>query len=398
MISVLFVDDEPMLLSGLRRLLRPLRSEWQMNFVESAELAIGALCDAPYDVVVSDIRMPGRSGVELLTEVAHRWPQTVRIILSGEADLETACRSVRVSHQFLSKPCDLDGLRATITRACRLQSKISDPAIAQFVGALDHLPCVPLVYEELLQLLNDASCSADAVGEVIHRDISMAASVLRLVNSAYFSLPRLITSAGDAARLLGFDLIKTLVLGVGIFRQYEGLHELDSHVNALCTHSVAVAAQARRVAARLGLGKSEQELAGMAGMLHDIGELVLAANHPQVMRKILLAASGHSPPLWQLEQDALGSTHMEVGAYLLGLWGLHDAVVETAAFHHVPSQICEASRADVLTAVHIANHLVSDTESAGGQMRAALDHQYLDATGVSQLVQEMLEEQTDKVH
>ncbi len=395
---MLFVDDEPTLLAGLRRLLRPLRDEWQMNFAESADQAIGMLSNEPYDVVVSDIRMPGRSGVELLTEVSQRWPRTVRIILSGEADLDSACRSVRVSHQFLSKPSDLDALHTMITRACRLQSKITDPALTRLVGALEHLPSMPQVYDELVQLLNDPSCSAEAVGEVINRDISMAASVLRIVNSAYFSLPRIVTHAGEAARLLGFDLIKTLVLGVGIFRQFEGIPELDAHVSALCAHSVAVAARARQVAARLGLTKAERELAGMAGMLHDVGELVLAANHPQVMLKTLAAAGAGSPPLWQLEQTALGCSHMEIGAYLLGLWGLHDAVVEAAAFHHVPSQIREASRADVVTAVHIANHFVAESERPGSQMRSPLDHAYLERVGAAALVAQMNSEETEQVH
>ena len=360
MISALFVDDEPLLLSGLRRMLRPMRDEWRMSFVESADAAVELMANEPFDVVVSDIRMPGRSGVDFLAEVAERWPDTVRIILSGEADLDTACRSVRVSHQFLSKPCDLDGLRDTIMRACKLKSAIADPQLAQFVGALQFLPCIPRVYEELVTLLDDASCSAEAVGAVIHRDISMAASVLRLVNSAYFSLPRLITHAGEAARLLGFDLIKTLVLGVGIFRQFEDLHELDPHVSALCMHSVAVAALSRSVAARLGLNKAECELAGMAGMLHDVGELVLASNHPEVLLRALSNTRDDAPPLWQLERDALGSSHCEIGAYLLGLWGLHDAVVETAAFHHTPSASGRAPQAEVLTAVHIANHFVAD--------------------------------------
>jgi len=398
MISVLFVDDEPMLLSGLRRLLRPMRDEWQMNFAESADQAIGLLNSAPYDVVVSDIRMPGRSGVELLSEVAQRWPHTVRIILSGEADLDTACRSVRVSHQFLSKPSDLDALRTTITRACRLQSKITDPALARFVGALEHLPCLPQVYEELVALLNDSACSAEAVGEVINRDISMAASVLRLVNSAYFSLPRLITHAGDAARLLGFELIKTLVLGVGIFRQFEGRHALDAHVQSLCSHSVAVAARSREIAAHLGLSKADRELAAMAGMLHDVGELVLAANHPDVMLRMLATAGHDTPPLWQMEEQALGSSHMETGAYLLGLWGLHDAVVESAAFHHVPSQIHEASRPDVVTAVHIANHFVTETERPGSQLRSPLDHAYLDAVGTTALVARLRSEAAEQFH
>jgi putative nucleotidyltransferase with HDIG domain len=398
MISALFVDDEPMLLSGLRRLLRPLRDEWRMSFVESADAACALLANEPYDVVVSDIRMPGRSGVDFLTEVAKRWPDTVRIILSGEADLDTACRSVRVSHQFLSKPCDLDGLRATITRACRLKRTIADPELAQFVGALQFLPCIPEVYEELVALLNDPSCSAEAVGRVIHRDISMAASVLRLVNSAYFSLPRLITDAGEAARLLGFDLIKTLVLGVGIFRQFEDLHALDPHVSALCMHSVAVAAQARMVAARLGLAKADCELAGMAGMLHDVGELVLASNHPEVLLETLARSADDGPPLWRLERDALGSSHCEIGAYLLGLWGLHDAVVETAAFHHTPSDLGAGARVDVLTAVHVANHFVAEVERPGSHMRSPLDSAYLDALGVGELVAALGTEQTPQAH
>lgn len=398
MIAALFVDDEPMLLSGLRRMLRPMRDEWRMSFVESADAAVELLNSETYDVVVSDIRMPGRSGVDFLAEVAERWPDTVRIILSGEADLDTACRSVRVSHQFLSKPCDLDALRATITRACHLKRTIGDPALAEFVGSLQFLPCLPAVYEELIALLNDPACSAEAVGAVIHRDISMAASVLRLVNSAYFSLPRLITNAGEAARLLGFDLIKTLVLGVGIFRQFEDLEALDPHVTTLCTHSVAVAAQARRVAARLGLSKAECELAGLAGMLHDVGELVLAANHPDALLRALAVAGDEAPPLWQLERDALGSSHCEVGAYLLGLWGLHDAVVEAAAFHHQPSSPGASSRAGALTAVHIANHLVASSERPDSHMGSPLDDEYLEAVGATALVDELHAEIATPAH
>jgi putative nucleotidyltransferase with HDIG domain len=257
---------------------------------------------------------------------------------------------------------------------------------------------MPQVYEELVKLLNDSSCSAEAVGEVINRDISMAASVLRLVNSAYFSLPRLITSASDAARLLGFELIKTLVLGVGIFRQFEGISALDAHVHALCTHSVAVAVRSREMAARLGLAKADRELAGMAGMLHDVGELVLAANHADVLLRTLATAGDDTPPLWQMEQAALGSSHMEIGAYLLGLWGLHDAVVEAAAFHHIPSQIREAARPDVITAVHLANHFVAETERPGSGMRSPLDHAYLEAVGISDLVEQIRGEETDRVH
>lgn len=398
MISVLFVDDEPMLLSGLRRMLRPMREQWQMSFAESADQAIGLLASAPFDVVVSDIRMPGRSGVDLLTEVSQRWPHTVRIILSGEADLETACHSVRVSHQFLSKPSDLDVLRATITRACRLQATIGDPALARMVGAMANLPSLPQAYGELMRLLDDPACSAEAVGQVINRDISMAASVLRLVNSAYFSLPRLVTNAGEAARLLGFDLIKTLVLGVGIFSQFDGNEQLGGRVGALCTHSVAVASRAREIAARLGLDKANRELACMAGMLHDIGELVLTANHPEAMRRTFDECRADGTALWAKERALLGASHMEVGAYLLALWGLHDSVVEAAAFHHQPSCIAEASAPDILTAVHLANHCVAEQEGAESRSSSPLDNDYLASVGALPLAVTLMAEGTAQAH
>lgn len=390
MISVLFIDDEPMLLAGLRRTLRPMRDAWRMSFVESADAALEVLAGEPQDVVVSDIRMPGRSGLDLLAEVATRWPQTVRIILSGEADLDTACRAVRVSHQFLSKPSNLDELRSTIGRALRLRDRVGDPAVARLVGTLQRLPTLPRAYTELVALLEDPECSADAVGRVIAHDVSLTTGVLRLVNSAYFSLPRLVTDAGDAARLLGFDLLKTLVLGVGIFynAETEALHEAG--LGRVSSHALAVTARARSIAGRLGLSREDQELAGMAGMLHDVGELVLALNH---LREPGPAEGGAPGLSWDRERSSFGASHMEVGAYLLGLWGMHDTIVEVAACHHEPGRVREAGRPDVLTAVYLANRCVAAAESDyDGETRAPLDCEYLARIGAEGLAQELLAE------
>jgi HD-like signal output (HDOD) protein/CheY-like chemotaxis protein len=367
-----------------------MREAWRMSFVESADAALELLAGQPQDVVVSDIRMPGRSGLELLAEVATRWPQTVRIILSGEADLDTACRAVRVSHQFLSKPSNLDELRATIGRALRLRDSVGDPAIARLVGTLQRLPTLPRAYTELVSLLEDPECSADAVGRVIARDVSLTAGVLRLVNSAYFSLPRLVTDAGDAARLLGFDLLKTLVLGVGIFCDAEAEAIHDPGFGRLSSHALAVTARARSIAGRLGLTREGQELAGMAGMLHDVGELVLALNHLREAGPAL----GDAPSLsWDRERSRFGASHMEVGAYLLGLWGMHDAVVEVAACHHEPGRVSEASQPDVLTAVYLANRCVAATDPTyDSETSAPLDRAYLARLGVEGLAEELLAE------
>lgn len=115
-IKILFVDDEPMVLQGLQRVLRPLRNEWETAFANSGQEALEKLSQEPFDVIVTDMRMPGMDGGQLLTRVKERYPHMVRIILSGQADKTMVMKSVKPAHQYLAKPCDDATLRASLQR------------------------------------------------------------------------------------------------------------------------------------------------------------------------------------------------------------------------------------------------------------------------------------------
>jgi len=132
--SVLFVDDEPRILDGLRRMLHGQRRVWDMGFATSGDEALRAMATQPFDVVVSDMRMPAMDGAVLLGEVQRLYPRTVRIVLSGHADLEASMRSVRVSHQYLTKPCDADFLKEVVERACGLESVLGDRVLRETLG------------------------------------------------------------------------------------------------------------------------------------------------------------------------------------------------------------------------------------------------------------------------
>jgi len=110
---VLFVDDEPRILDGRRRMLRSMRHEWKMSFAETGQEALAILANQPFDVVVVDMRMPGMDGVQLLSEVRKRH-QIIRIVLSGTADREAILRAVGLAHQYLSKPCDAETLKSVL--------------------------------------------------------------------------------------------------------------------------------------------------------------------------------------------------------------------------------------------------------------------------------------------
>ena len=140
---ILFVDDEPNVLSGLRRMLRSMRREWFMAFAHSGLEALAMLDDTPFDIVVTDMRMPGMDGAALLKQVMHRHPKTVRIVLSGQADREEILRAVGPIHQYLSKPCDAETIKATLTRACALDGLLPDDHLKELISKMETLPSLP---------------------------------------------------------------------------------------------------------------------------------------------------------------------------------------------------------------------------------------------------------------
>src|SRR5919109_3195906 len=122
--QILFVDDEVKVLQGLGRMLRGMRHEWDMTFVDDPRQAVELLPQKSFDAIVVDMRMPQMDGAELLAKAKELKPGMARIVLSGHAERESALRSVGLAHQFLSKPCDADTLRTTVSRACELRKAL----------------------------------------------------------------------------------------------------------------------------------------------------------------------------------------------------------------------------------------------------------------------------------
>ncbi len=126
MITILFVDDEPNVLNGLQRMLRPMRREWELCFAHSGAEALAILAEKKVDVIVSDMKMPGLDGAQLLEEVSAKYPQIGRIILSGYSEKELAVRSSDIAHEYLTKPCDTEVLKSAVSTANTLRLLFSD--------------------------------------------------------------------------------------------------------------------------------------------------------------------------------------------------------------------------------------------------------------------------------
>ena len=245
---ILFVDDEEMILEVLRRMLRPLTNEWELSFAADGDKALALMEQAPFDVVVSDMRMPGLNGAELLSEVMKRYPRTQRLIHSGYADRELILQCVGSTHQYLAKPCTVETLRGVLRRAAALDDSLGSETLKQLLGRLDRLPSIPALYVELVQKLQNPEVDLDDVAAVISKDMAMTAKMLKLVNSAFFGLQCEVNTPAEAASYLGLDTIKSLVLSIQVFSQFEDAHVPGFSLDHVWPHSLQTAMAARAVA------------------------------------------------------------------------------------------------------------------------------------------------------
>ena len=371
---ILFVDDEPNVLDGLRNLLRKQRHQWDMLFATSGKAALEELARCPVDVIVSDMRMPGMDGAELLTRVRELYPQTARIVLSGHAERDAIARVVSVAHQFLSKPADATAVRTVVERTCQFQALMQDDGIRRVVGTLQQLPSLPDAYWQLVRATEDPEVAISDIAKIIERDPAMSIKVLQLVNSAYFGLAQKTESIARAVTYLGVENLKGLLVAVHVFSadKFPAIEGLSP--SGMRDECVLTATLARQMVKDPKLA----DAAFAAGIVHDVGHIVLARDSSKRYGDVWRAARQSGEPIRIVELRELGVTHGLVGAYLLGVWGLPFILAETVAFHDIPSSIAEGN-IDLLAAVHLADGVVNAAFAgrdplAGGDLDAPFLH------------------------
>lgn len=376
---VLFVDDEPNILSGIRRILRPLRNEWDMEFCASGKEALQALEDGDCDVIVSDMKMPGMDGAKFLSTIKDKHPDSIRIALSGETDANMIYRCVQHAHQYLAKPCDMDVLTGTVQRALSLRELVQDEELKKVISNMTTLPSLPEAYSAIMEELQSEDPSLERIGRIIETDVAMSAKLLQIVNSAFFGLVRHVSAPAEAAMYLGVDVIRSLVLTTGVFSQFDDSKVKPAALTAIWNHSMRVGALAKKIMMQESGDKLLADYAMMGGLLSNVGKLVIAANFPDRFIEIQAQIDAGERSEIDIEKDAMGHCHTEIGAYLLCIWGLPNPVIECVAYHHAPAACVETGFAPV-AAVHIATAIV---DAGGKEELPCLDAGYVEVLGVT---------------
>jgi len=382
---LLFVDDEPMVLEGLRRALHGMRDEWTMRFANSPAEALQIMETDSFDAIISDMRMPGMDGVELLERVKELYSDMIRIILSGQSKKETILRSIAPAHQFLSKPCNIEELKQRLGQAFLTRDLLRNQSLASIISRLRSIPSLPTIYNELSNALQSEDTSLVQIERIISKDIGMAAKILQLANSAFVGAHSHVSSLREAVSLIGAETVRSLTLSIHVFSQFDGHCSAAAFLPPLWEHSVAVASLAQRIANYETRNKTIAEECFTAGLLHDIGKIVLLGEMTAEYKQVIHRKDPDTQSFHDAEVQLVGCPHELVGAYLMGIWGLPVAIIQAVQFHQLPSETID-SGFSALTAVHCADAITSECDHSPLNRDIKLNTEYLNGLQMSHKV------------
>ena len=374
--KILFVEDNEVLLELYGILLDRERDQWETTLAPDGPTALNLLRQTNFDVVASDMQMPGMSGIELLTEVCKLQPQASRLIISGFNDQAEAADSLHCTHLFIPKPFDVKLLRATLSRIGSLDAYLKDDMLRGLAGKMRTLPSFPALYMDILRELESPNSSIQGIAQLVAKDPGITAKILQVANSAAFGLAEGVSDPAEAVQLLGMTTVRSLVLSAQVHASFAPGRFKGFSAEALWTHLMKCGDLARTILRREHAEFAETEDAFTAGLLHDVGKLMLADSLPNEFAKALALAAAEKIPQAEAEQAVFGATHAGLAAYLFGLWGLPAGIVEAVAFHHTPER-SDLKKCTALTAVHVANAFCDPSGNA------PLNQQYLAEIGVN---------------
>jgi len=260
-----------------------------------------------------------------------------------------------------------------MTAAASAQRRVWDtperaPTLERFyreLMTLDQLPSAPEVAQKMLVMVNRDNVSAKDLAALIARDQSLTARLLRLANSAFFAIRSKVTSIPQAVTLLGFVRVRDLVLGLSVWNALDGKSSAGRrHRKQMWIHTATVAAVAKMLAER---NRRDGAEAFAAGLLHDVGKLVLGVRLGDTYWSMLDDAAETGEGAAVLEEAAFGCHHGIVGAWLMQLWQLPPTLAEAVALHHDP--LDHAFGLDLPTLITVADKLVGATDPASGVTR-----------------------------
>ena len=352
--AVLFVDDEESMCEMYRDFSHVLQEHYEVVTAQSGEEGVNLLQSRNFDVVVTDLTMPDMDGLRFLAHVVNKQPDCARIIISGYADRIKVARCLFIGHRYFNKPFDAGGLAQLLIRLASFRELVANQKVRRIIGGLGSLPGPPETFLKIEKALESPHASVQDVAEVVEQDVVVTAKLLQIVNSAQFGIRHKVLSIAEAVQLVGIESVRGLVLGLQAFAGYKEHPGKKGPPAALWDHSLRTALAARRIARAQKFPMRTSDRAFLAGLLHDVGRIVIDANAPEERAEVNDFAERFGISIAESEQRRFGANHAQIGAYLLALWGIDDEVVRIIQ-HQETLATFDGEDPAAIAALHVAH-------------------------------------------
>lgn len=351
--KILFVDDEILILKALRRLLED--TEFSVRTAENGAEALSMLAEENADLIVSDLKMTGMDGYELLRIVREKYPSMIRVVLSGNFDegMLLKIQHKSLARLYLLKPWHNEELLASIRQLFEVEKMLQKRNLLVMINKIGTLPSPSKTYNRFKALVEQGA-GLKEIASVLEEDLSIAAKILQIANTAFYGART--GSVKQAITYLGITNISNIVLSANII---DGLNpQTQSGRNAaeiIWKHSDSTNKITMYLHKKI-FNAQIPDTSAVAGLLHDVGRVVLQNSFVQESRKLFSAMRNEDLYEYFEKSEPLNVTHQEVGGYLLKWWELPYPIVESALFHHDPLNPSVMNR-DIVSLVHIADVL-----------------------------------------
>ncbi len=379
---ILLLDDARRSLASSRDALALRHDNWEFDLVTDPGEAYAKVAAWAPAVVVANFRLKGETnGLQALQQIEALRPETQRFIVASEHERFEIAPWLGGACLYLPKPCPAERLESEIIRCLAIERWLDNPRIKQLVALVDTFPTLPTVYLQIVDTLRSPDASAADVAQAISGDVAIVAKLLQIANSAYYGFDEKVTDIKQAVSFIGMRSVKNLVLAMKVFGDIGKSDEQREQISQLLGHSIGVAISAQRIALLETGDEAAGEEAYTAGLLHDIGRLLLITAAPRQFKNARALARESRITEFEAENQIVGCNHAELGAYLLGRWGMPAAIVDATARHHAPADSADRFFSP-LAAVHVANALEWERVPArAGRPEARCDETYLSAIG-----------------
>lgn len=380
-VSVLWLGEP---LADLEKIPAEIKPKLMIKQAKQPEQVISMMAEHEFNVIVVHLNQDYFAmRFRCLQEVVSKYPGVIRIMLNDGLQPYQIAKASEFCHRSLQFSSGIKELFQEVGQSLKLLHSMNKPAVRDYVGAIQRLPSLPRVYTELNEALASDITGAAEIASIIEKDPAMSAKILQLVNSAFFALSSRVYKIKDAVVILGIRQIRDLFL---VSRLFDHFPQDEKWVGFSFEHlfdrGLVVGRFARAICRDLRVSSEIADKAFLAALLQDIGMLVIASREAEHYTRVMQESAQLEHPLYAIEKLRLGVTHMEVGAYMLGLWNLPPEVVEAVLYHSNPNATA-GEKFTPLTAVHLADSILPDVVNVNEcHISSSISNTYINRLGL----------------